>query len=62
MKKFILTILALFIMPFALAEIELRDYDEFDVPAGTHVPVISLQEFSTAYKQKLRTQRQNTLL
>ena len=49
MKKFILTILALFIMPFALAEIELRGYDEFDIPTGTHIAVISLQEFSTAY-------------
>ena len=27
----------------------LRDYDEFDIPAGTHISVISLQEFSTAY-------------
>lgn len=31
------------------AELNLRDYDEFDVPTGTHIPVISLQEFSTAY-------------
>ncbi len=29
--------------------LELRDYDEYDIPAGTHIPVISLQEFSTAY-------------
>ena len=31
------------------ANLQLRDYDEFDIPAGTHIPVISLQEFSTAY-------------
>jgi len=31
------------------AELNLRNYDEFDIPEGTHVPVISLQEFSTAY-------------
>ena len=31
------------------AEVSLRDYDEFDIPVGTHIPVISLQEFSTAY-------------
>ena len=31
------------------AEPELRGYDEFDIPEGTHIPVISLQEFSTAY-------------
>ena len=30
-------------------EMQLRDYDEFEIPAGTHIPVISLQEFSTAY-------------
>lgn len=33
---------------FAL-EPNLRDYTEFDIPQGTHIPVISLQEFSTAY-------------
>ena len=33
----------------SFAELNLRDYDEFDVPTGTHIPVISLQEFSTAY-------------
>lgn len=31
------------------AEVTLREYTEFDIPAGTHIPVISLQEFSTAY-------------
>lgn len=31
------------------SEITLRDYDEFDIPEGTLIPVISLQEFSTAY-------------
>lgn len=49
MKKILLIIIVIFIMPFALAEIELRGYDEFDIPAGTHISVISLQEFSTAY-------------
>lgn len=33
----------------ALAEVKLRDYTEYDIPTGTHIPVISLQEFSTAY-------------
>ena len=37
-------------MNFCVAsEVRLRDYDEYDIPAGTHIPVISLQEFSTAY-------------
>ena len=34
------------------AEVNLRDYDEFDIPTGTHIPVISLQEFSTAYVEE----------
>lgn len=45
-----LTLIMLFCMSFVSAsEIQLRDYDEFDIPQGTHIPVISLQEFSTAY-------------
>ena len=31
------------------SDVVLRDYNEFDIPEGTHLPVISLQEFSTAY-------------
>ena len=50
MRKFLFTLLLIF---FSLnsyaAEVNLRDYDEFDIPTGTHIPVISLQEFSTAY-------------
>ena len=30
----------------------LRDYDEYDIPEGVHIPVISLQEFSTAYVEE----------
>ena len=49
MKKFLLTfVLLLFSVVFA-AKVNLRDYDEYDIPEGTHIPVISLQEFSTAY-------------
>ena len=48
--RFLLTILALLIMNIGIAaEHQLRDYDEFDIPEGSHIPVISLQEFSTAY-------------
>ena len=40
----------LFIVSISVAsEVQLRDYDEFDIPEGIHIPVISLQEFSTAY-------------
>ncbi len=48
--RFILIIFSCLIFGAALAaEPVLRDYDEFDIPEGTHIPVISLQEFSTAY-------------
>ncbi len=48
--RIILSILLTFLSTLVFAsEVNLRDYDEFDIPTGTHIPVISLQEFSTAY-------------
>ncbi len=48
--RFLLTLLLVcFMNVCAASELQLRDYDEFDIPAGTHIPVINLQEFSTAY-------------
>ena len=48
--RFLITIIVLFLTNFTLVSgIQLRDYDEYDIPEGTHIPVISLQEFSTAY-------------
>ena len=49
MRVIISVLLFVLINFFCIANAELRDYDEFDIPAGTHIPVISLQEFSTAY-------------
>lgn len=49
MKIFVTIIMMLFLSQISFAEPVLREYDEFDIPAGTHVQVISLQEFSTAY-------------
>ena len=49
MRILISLLLMLFMSFVQAAEPELRGYDEFDIPAGTHIPVISLQEFSTAY-------------
>lgn len=48
--RFLVLILS-FIISFTAfaAEVNLRDYDEFQIPAGTHIPVMSLEEFSTAY-------------
>lgn len=48
-EKFIVILLLMLFSFSSAAEVALRDYDEFDIPAGTHLPVISLQEFSTAY-------------
>ena len=45
-----LTFILLTICVFS--EVKLRDYDEFDIPEGTHIPVISAQEFSTAYNEE----------
>lgn len=44
-----------FILIFGLtvfAEPVLRDYDEYQIPAGYHIPIMSLQEFSTAYTEE----------
>ena len=50
MRKFIIGLLFLLFSNFCFAaEPQLRDYTEFDIPEGFHIPVISLQEFSTAY-------------
>ena len=50
MKKFIILFVSLFLFGMGFAsEPRLRDYDEYDIPSGTHIPVISMQEFSTAY-------------
>ena len=49
MRKFLIIIFLLLVGVVSASEPVLRDYDEFDIPTGTHIPVISLQEFSTAY-------------
>ena len=48
--KYIFSLLLLILTTVCFAsELQLRDYSEFDIPAGFYIPVISLQEFSTAY-------------
>ncbi len=51
MKKLLVLILAIFFVSCMVkAEPELtRDYDGIEMPAGSFIPVISLQDFSTAY-------------
>ena len=34
------------------AEPVLKDYDEYQIPAGYHIPIMALQEFSTAYTEE----------
>lgn len=47
--KFIF-IIVLFCFNFVVAdEIKLRDYEEIVIPAGTFIPIVNMQEFSTAY-------------
>lgn len=51
MKKLALVLASIFIIACSvMAEPELaRDYDGIEMPAGSFIPVLSLQDFSTAY-------------
>lgn len=56
MFKRLLTIIFLFISTVVFAsEPVLRDYDEFKIPAGYFIPILNLQEFSTAYTEEGET-------
>ncbi len=57
MYKFLLTLLfAMLFMPLSFSgEPNLRDYDEYQIPAGYHIPILALQEFSTAYTEEGET-------
>ena len=53
MLKRLLTLLLLtFATVCFAAEPVLRDYDEYKIPQGYFVPIMSLQEFSTAYTEE----------
>lgn len=51
MKKFLFIILAILLLGYTVSadDVLTRDYDGIEVPAGSFIPVISLQDFSTAY-------------
>ena len=49
MRKIIFTLLSLLLGVCFASELSLRGYNEYEIPAGTYLQVISLQEFSTAY-------------
>lgn len=56
MFKRLLTIIFLLFSTVVLAsEPVLRDYDEFKIPAGYFIPILNLQEFSTAYTEEGET-------
>lgn len=52
LKRFIILFISLLIGFCFAAEPVLRDYDEYKIPAGYHIPIMSLQEFSTAYTEE----------
>ena len=53
MLKRLLSIFIIFVCGAVIAsEPVLRDYDEFNIPAGYYIPIMSLQEFSTAYTEE----------
>lgn len=53
MLKRIFTIVAIFITCVCFAsEPVLKDYYEYQIPAGYFIPIMSLQEFSTAYTEE----------
>ena len=51
-KRIITAIFILFAGAVIAAEPVLKDYDEFLLPAGYFIPIMSLQEFSTAYTEE----------
>ena len=52
LRRLLSLIFVLFVGVAIASEPALRDYDEFKIPAGYHIPIMSLQEFSTAYTEE----------
>lgn len=51
LKKLLLIFVLLFGISYAETP-KLRDYHEYTIPKGYHIPIMSLQEFSTAYTEE----------
>ena len=51
-KRFLALIYFFVLSLVCFAEPELRGYDEYRIPAGYNIPIMSLQEFSTAYTEE----------
>ena len=52
LKKIFTIITILFVGACFASEPVLKDYDEYQIPAGYFIPIMSLQEFSTAYTEE----------
>lgn len=52
LKRLIVLGLALFIGSCFASEPILKGYDEYQIPSGYHIPIMSLQEFSTAITEE----------
>ena len=52
LKRLIIFILTLIGTAVIASEPVLKDYDEYQIPEGYHFPIMSLQEFSTAYTEE----------
>lgn len=51
-KRFLALICFFILSLVCFAEPELCGYDEYRIPAGYNIPIMSLQEFSTAYTEE----------
>jgi hypothetical protein len=52
LKRLLLVFIFLFVGVSIASEPVLRDYDEYNIPSGYFIPIMSLQEFSTAYTEE----------
>lgn len=53
MLKRLLIVVSMLLCGFCFAtEPILKDYDEYQIPSGYHIPIMSLQEFSTAFTEE----------
>ena len=52
LKRIFTIITILFVGACFASEPVLKDYDEYQIPAGYFIPIMSLQEFSTAYTEE----------
>ena len=48
-KRVVSILMLIYVLIIPAFASELRGYDEFQIPAGYNIPIMSLQEFSTAY-------------